>query len=72
MVLIAGAIAGACVCVFGMWAFLKGQGVMLDLGRGAKPSLFTMPAALAKKNGRDTLPEQMRALFREPDAKRGG
>jgi hypothetical protein len=72
MVLIAGAVTGACVCVFGIWAFLKGQSTMLDISRGVKPALFNIPAAFSHESAQGDLSDQVREMFKEPQTKRGG
>ena len=64
MILIAGALIGAIVCIFGMWAFLKGQGTMLDILSGVKPTLFNL--SFTKKVGKDDLSGQVREMFKEP------
>jgi hypothetical protein len=71
MILIAGAVIGACVCLFGIWAFLKGQSSMLDIVRGAKPTLFNLPAAFSRGGTQGDLSGQVREMFKEPQIKRG-
>lgn len=59
-----GAAAGMLVCLFGMWAFLKGQAAGMDAAAGARPRL-TRPRAAADKA--DDLTEQVKALFARPE-----
>ena len=62
--LLAGALAGVGICLFGMWAFLKGQATMLDAKQGMRPQLFQRPP---HGEGRDDLSRQVRALFSQPE-----
>lgn len=55
-----GAAAGAAVCAFGMWAFLKGQRSMLEIRSGGLPS-----GLLERKAAPDGLAKQFAALFAE-------
>ena len=71
MAILAGAVTGAVVCVFGMWAFLKGQSTMLDIAAGAKPTLFILPAAFSFDSNKGDLSGQVREMFKEPQSKRG-
>jgi hypothetical protein len=71
MALIAGTAIGICVCVFGMWAFLKGQSTMLDIAAGAKPALFNLPTAFSLDRNKGDLSGQVREMFKEPQSKRG-
>lgn len=57
MALLAGAGTGAAVCVFGMWAFLKGQSSMLEIHAGGRPRLRE------QKPPGDGLSGQLAALF---------
>lgn len=63
--LLAGASAGIAVCLFGMWAFLKGQATMLDIRQGMRPRL--LERTVRGDGGTDDLSRQVRALFAQPD-----
>lgn len=58
---------GAAVCLFGIWAFLKGQRSMLQIKSGGLPdSLFPKELPRGEKNApgnRPTLSEQLQAMF---------
>lgn len=58
-----GAAAGALVCLFGMWAFLRGQTAGMDAAAGARPRLTQ------RRSGRepDDLTDQVKALFAQPE-----
>lgn len=65
--LLAGVVSGVGICLFGMWAFLKGQATMLDTKQGMRPQLFQRPP---HADGRtDDLSRQVRALFSQPEKK---
>lgn len=70
--LIIGAAAGAGVCFFGMWAFLKGR------ASAGAPDCMTFPrpagrcgTAPSKDGAESGYEEQIRAMFSEPNEKRG-
>lgn len=63
--LLVGAGAGAGVCAFGMWAFLKGQKTMLDIRAGGRPRLAE------QKPPRDALSGQLAALFSDGAPRKG-
>lgn len=59
-----GAAVGAVVCLFGMWAFLKGMRAARAWQTGGQPALFGGPQG--KKPEEDGLQRQLHALFSEP------
>ncbi|HEX3026407.1 MAG TPA: hypothetical protein VHR42_04165 [Clostridia bacterium] len=65
-----GVFTGGCVCVFGMWAFLKGQRSMFQIKNGEAPTeLFAAKAIRGggeKSGGESDQPdiaEQLRSMF---------
>lgn len=63
-----GVIIGGLVCVFGMWAFLRGQSTMLVILSGGKPALFEPKAHGDEQGG---LAAQLQSMFRDTQAKQG-
>lgn len=68
MAMLIGAASGAAVCVFGMWAFLKGQSTMLDIGSGGRPSLTEKDG----EHGNKGLAAQFRSMFGDAGAAERG
>jgi hypothetical protein len=68
MTVIASLAAGAAVCIFGMWAFLRGQRTMFDIMSGQRPELFDRRA---KESGGKSLASQMREMFADDRADGG-
>lgn len=60
----AGAAAGALVCLFGMWAFLRGQAAGMDAAAGGRPRLWEHRE---KSRREDDLGSQVKALFSRPE-----
>lgn len=64
-------VCGAAVCVFGMWAFLKGQESMAEIQNGRKPTNLKSPAAALRENlaelrdtkSRNDYAKQLRSLL---------
>lgn len=59
----AGAVAGMLVCLFGMWAFLRGLAAGMDVAAGGRPRLRERRA---ETGGEDDLGAQVKALFSHP------
>ena len=41
---------GVCICLFGIWCFLKGQESMAEIVRDGKPQNLKGPLAILKEN----------------------
>ncbi|MDR3644671.1 MAG: hypothetical protein P4M02_06320 [Clostridia bacterium] len=72
MEIILGLFAGAGVCGFGMWAFLRGQRSMAEIRSGGEPEAIKGPIALlreasgaAPKRAEPDYSGQLRAMFGE-------
>lgn len=70
MIVLEGVFIGGIVCVFGMWAFLKGQRCMMQIQNGAVPDdLIHFERRKAgpgeKETGEPDLAEQFRSMFED-------
>lgn len=66
--LTAGAAAGVLVCLFGMWAFLRGLAAGMDAAAGGRPRLRERRAETGRE---DDLGAQVKALFSHPGEPEG-
>lgn len=71
-------VCGTCVCVFGFWAFLKGQESMADIMRNGRPANLKSPTAIMKENRKEEqiqeqqqdYMQQLRSMFSDPAVKK--
>ena len=69
---------GTIVCLFGIWAFLKGQTSMAEIIHGGKPGNLKGPAAMVKEGRaeaeerakQENMERQLRSMFSEPGGRK--
>lgn len=81
MNIILSVVIGACVCLFGIWAFIKGQQSMSEIITNGKPENIKSPLSLIKsgltaeqsKTENVDIEQQLQAMFsdRTPTTQRG-